>query len=325
MTILQSVISSSGVIGPTGATGPIGSTGPVGATGTLGLDGSTGSTGPIGATGSTGPVGATGTLGLNGSTGPTGATGSTGPTGATGSTGPIGLTGSTGPIGATGPTGPTGPTGSTGATGPTGNPFGGGTFTGAVTFNDLITGRSSASTDVNTANDTGSISIRGSSTTVATMSFHRTGAFAINMGLGTDNVFRIGGWSASSNAFQMNSTGNLTMLGNVTAFSDERLKTNWRNVDGNFVAKLAQIKSGIYDRTDQISTQAGVSAQSLQKVLPEAIMEDKDGFLSVAYGNAALVSAIELAKVVQELKEEITHLNKKIDGLMDKNTKLEIK
>ncbi len=88
----------------------------------------------------------------------------------------------------------------------------------------LITGRSSGSTDVNSANDQGSISIRGSTTTVAAMSFHRTGAYAINMGLGTDNVFRIGGWSASSNAFQMDGSGNLTMLNNVTAYSDARLK-----------------------------------------------------------------------------------------------------
>jgi hypothetical protein len=35
------------------------------------------------------------------------------------------------------------------------------------------------------------------------------------MGLGTDNVFRIGGWSASANAFRMDGSGNLTMLGTV--------------------------------------------------------------------------------------------------------------
>ncbi len=92
----------------------------------------------------------------------------------------------------------------------------------------LLTGRSSGSTDVNSANDTGSFSVRGSSTTVASMSFHRTNAYAINMGLGTDNVFRIGGWSASSNAFQMDGSGNLTMLNNVTAYSDARLKKDFR-------------------------------------------------------------------------------------------------
>jgi hypothetical protein len=49
------------------------------------------------------------------------------------------------------------------------------------------------------------------------MSFHRTGAFAINMGLGTDNVFRIGGWSASANALTLGSTGILTALADMRA------------------------------------------------------------------------------------------------------------
>ena len=84
-------------------------------------------------------------------------------------------------------------------------------------FTGLLTGASSASTDVNTANDAGSFSARGGATTVASMSFHRTGAFAINMGLGTDNVFRIGGWSASNNCLQLSGTGNLTILGSVAA------------------------------------------------------------------------------------------------------------
>lgn len=39
--------------------------------------------------------------------------------------------------------------------------------------------------------------------------------------------------------------------------------------------------------------------------MPEAIIEGKDGMLSVAYGNAALAACIALAKEVQSLKEEI--------------------
>ena len=146
----------------------------------------------------------------------------------------------------------------------------------------------------------------------AVWSMHRPGAFGLNMGLDSDNVFRIGGWSASANRMQMDMSGNLTMAGNVTAFSDERLKTNWRPVQDNFVKKLANIKSGIYDRTDIEDTQVGVSAQSLQTVLPEAVGSDKEGTLNVAYGNAALVAAIELAKVVEELRAEIARLKAKV-------------
>jgi len=94
-----------------------------------------------------------------------------------------------------------------------------GTLT-SLTMSGLITGASSASTDVNTANDTGSFSARGNTSTVASMSFHRTGAYAINMGLGTDNIFRIGGWSATNNCLQLSGSGALTILGSMTLNSN---------------------------------------------------------------------------------------------------------
>ena len=102
--------------------------------------------------------------------------------------------------------------------------------------------------------------------------------------------------------------GNFTAAANVTAYSDERYKTNWRSVTVNFVEKLAQVRSGIYDRTDEAVTQAGVSAQSWQEVLPETVLEDESGRLSVAYGNAALVACVELAKEVMKLRAEIDAL-----------------
>lgn len=182
---------------------------------------------------------------------------------------------------------------------------------GTGRFSGLVVGRNSASTDVNDANDTGSFSVRGSASTVAAMSFHRVGAFAINMGLGTDNIFRIGGWSASDDAFQLNGSGDVTALGDVTAYSDERLKENWKDLPEGFVANLAGVKSGTYNRIDlDGKQQVGVSAQSLQTVLPDAVIESNDT-LAVNYGNAALASAIELAKKVVELEARIKELEGK--------------
>jgi hypothetical protein len=137
------------------------------------------------------------------------------------------------------------------------------------------------------------------------MSFHRGGAYAINMGLDSDNVFRIGGWSASANRLQMDMSGNLTMAGNVTAYSDERYKTNWRPYAADFVEHLAGVKHGTYDRTDEELTQDGVSAQSLRSLLPNSIFTDAEGRLSVNYGSAAMVSAIELAMRVVELEARL--------------------
>jgi hypothetical protein len=96
--------------------------------------------------------------------------------------------------------------------------------------------------------------------------------------------------------------------GDVTAFSDERLKTNWRGVGADFVTSLSGVKSGVYERTDVGLTQAGVSAQSLQNVLPEAVLTNPDGLLSVAYGNAALVACVELAREVVSLRARLAAL-----------------
>ncbi len=113
-----------------------------------------------------------------------------------------------------------------------------------------------------------------------------------------------GGWSARLNY----GTNDWYVVGNVTAYSDERVKTNWRNFNPTFIQDLANVKSGIYDRTDMTLTQVGVSAQSLQKVMPDAVIEDTNGNLSVAYGNAAMAAVIELAKEIVNLKAIIAEL-----------------
>ena len=103
---------------------------------------------------------------------------------------------------------------------------------------------------------------------------------------------------------------NLTCSGTVTASSDERLKTNWRDLPEDFVDRLTHVKHGVYDRTDIEATQVGVSAQSLQALLGQAVLVGEDGILSVAYGNAALVACIQLAQKVVALEQTVAKLTK---------------
>lgn len=187
-------------------------------------------------------------------------------------------------------------------------------------FSGLITGANATVADINNANDAGSFSCRGNASFPASMSFHRTGVYAINMGLSTGNNFIIGGWSASANAFSMTGAGALTMLNNITAYSDERVKTNWRDLQPDFIERLAEVKHGVYDRTDQVSTQVGVGAQSLRPLMEHAVMENENGELSVAYGNAALVSAVQLAKRVVEQDARIAKLEAIVAQLTKGNT-----
>jgi hypothetical protein len=142
----------------------------------------------------------------------------------------------------------------------------------------------------------------------AVMGFHRGGAFGVNMGLDSDNVFRIGGWSASANRMQMDMSGNLTMSGNVQANSDERLKKDWELLPIDFLDRLAAVKSGTYTRIDSGARQAGVSAQAMREVLTEVVSADAEGTLSVAYGNVALVAAIELAKELITIRQKLAKI-----------------
>jgi hypothetical protein len=139
------------------------------------------------------------------------------------------------------------------------------------------------------------------------MAFHRGGVYAINMGLDSDNVFRIGGWSAAANRWQLDMSGNGTYAGNIAANSDERLKTDWSELPGDFIERLAAVKSGTYTRIDSGERQAGSSAQDWQKLLPEVVSEtnDEQRTLSLAYGNAALVACIKLAQRVLALEEQL--------------------
>lgn len=113
---------------------------------------------------------------------------------------------------------------------------------------------------------------------------------------------------ASTELIGVDTAGNASFAGNVAANSDERLKTNWRDLSATFIAELANVKMGVYDRIDNGITQVGVSAQSLQRVLPWAIGEGTGGMLSVAYGNAALAASIALAREVVSLRRELDEL-----------------
>lgn len=127
-------------------------------------------------------------------------------------------------------------------------------------------------------------------------------------------------YAATTVVLTLSGGGNLTAAGTITANSDERVKTNWRSLPSDFIQQLAEVKHGTYDRTDQELTQDGVSAQSLQTVLPHSVLEASDGRLSVAYGNAALVSAIEIAKRVVQQEARIAKLEALVAQLTKGNT-----
>jgi trimeric autotransporter adhesin len=164
----------------------------------------------------------------------------------------------------------------------------------------------------------------------AIMSFHRSGVYAVNMGLDTDNVFRIGGWSAGANRLQLDMSGNLTLAGSgyATAYyhtSDRRLKTDIETIQGlEHVLALRGVKfNWIKDGTPEV----GLIAQEVEEVLPELVHTDKDGMKSVKYGNlvAPLIeSTKELygmsrmsEKQIRALEARMTKVERKIASVED--------
>jgi len=96
--------------------------------------------------------------------------------------------------------------------------------------------------------------------------------------------------------------GDFTAVGNVTAYSDIRLKTDLQQIP-DALAKVEQLTGYTYTRTDSGERQTGLIAQDVEKVLPEAVMQGEH--LSLAYGNMVglLVEAVkELSARVKELE-----------------------
>jgi hypothetical protein len=154
------------------------------------------------------------------------------------------------------------------------------------------------------------VQIEGAST--AMLELNVTGLHARGWYLDNTGVTRLAATNAAGAAsttyLTSDGSGNLTASGNVTAYSDERLKQNWRNLDADFLTRLSELKMGVYDRKDTGETQIGVSAQGLKSFLPQAVREGTDGMLSVAYGNAALAACVVLAREVIGLKAELAAL-----------------
>ena len=112
-------------------------------------------------------------------------------------------------------------------------------------------------------------------------------------------------------------------IGNVTAYSDRRVKANLEVIP-DALTKVCKLNGYTYERTDlgfdeatgekQVVRQAGVIAQEVLEVLPEVVTGSEEHHYGVAYGN--MVSL--LIEAIKELKGEVdslkSQLKEKDDG-----------
>jgi Chaperone of endosialidase len=109
--------------------------------------------------------------------------------------------------------------------------------------------------------------------------------------------------------FTFDVNGNLTATGNITAYSDVRLKTNVQTIE-NSLDKTLKLRGVSYERDGKKNI--GVIAQEIREILPEVVYEndDEQKTLSVSYGNVVglLIEAIkELNAKVEDLQNQLAN------------------
>jgi lactate dehydrogenase-like 2-hydroxyacid dehydrogenase len=103
-------------------------------------------------------------------------------------------------------------------------------------------------------------------------------------------------------------TGDFTATGNITAFSDKRIKKNIEPITES-LAKVLTLNGVTFDRTDIKTTrQTGIIAQEVQAVLPEAVTETDSGIMTVAYGNMVGL----LIEAIKELTHKVNTLEARL-------------
>lgn len=127
--------------------------------------------------------------------------------------------------------------------------------------------------------------------------------FYLDLNSGIGNFYIRDG---TTTRFTFDDAGDFTATGNVTAYSDERLKSNIQTIE-NAVDTVKALRGVTFKKDGKASL--GVIAQEVQKVLPELVHEG-DEYLSVAYGNMVGV----LIEAIKEQQKQIDELKAKIGG-----------
>jgi hypothetical protein len=129
---------------------------------------------------------------------------------------------------------------------------------------------------------------------------------------GESKLYHSGSEKIATKAAGAEVTGNLTATGNVTAYSDKRLKDNIQVIP-NALSKVEEIRGVTFTRNDLETDErfSGVIAQEVEAVLPEVIHEAEDGMKTVDYGNMVGL----LIEGMKEQQEIIRSLATRIEDL----------
>ena len=133
----------------------------------------------------------------------------------------------------------------------------------------------------------------------------RTVYFCLN----TDNSFNLWDQTGAFNRWTTDTSGNFTAAGNVTAYSDSRLKHDVQRITSALDTVMA-LRGVSFKWNRDKSPGIGFIAQEVEEVLPELVLSSGT-VKSVAYGN---VSAV-LVEAIRELKSEMDDLRSQLGAL----------
>lgn len=184
------------------------------------------------------------------------------------------------------------------------------TLTGATTIGSTATVNGLATlTNGLTVNGAGVVSIARPTTISNTLTV--TGASSLNNTTVNGSLTVTGAVQTGSMAI----SGALTVTGDITAFftSDARLKTNLELIP-NALEKVSEVNGYTFDWNDDAkamnigdeSTDVGVVAQEIEKVMPEVVKTRANGYKAVNYEKLVPL----LIEAIKELKEKVERLEK---------------
>jgi len=130
------------------------------------------------------------------------------------------------------------------------------------------------------------------------------------------------GINTSSPSYPLHVNGAIYSSGDITAFSDRRLKTNIIPLE-NCLEKIQHISGVSFTRIDSGDKHIGLIAQEVEEYFPDLVYTDNQtGYKSIAYGNtiAVLLESIkELTKELNNLKNEMHDITIKMNEQIVKN------
>jgi len=181
-----------------------------------------------------------------------------------------------------------------------------------------LTGKMVISTATTTAADGYSpqLELHAPSTTgdaTVAVGFHIAGNYARKIHMRADGYIGVTGWQ-----WYVDTSGNMVASGNISAYSDERLKENIRPID-SALDKLMQLDGVMFEWNGKTTlvgkpkgtTDIGVIAQQVERVFPEIVIDS----ISDSEHDHQVWKTVDYARLVPVLIEAIKELRAEVNEL----------